>query len=296
MKKRSSGDDWLFSCRQPEATRRRLNSDALWLFCCAPMISTLGWFDLESARHKSTANRNTGQITKNFFAALAVSVSFPALFGEGGSEKARLHNNSADHQQSAVSLYGMAETSPQSITQLLLAWSNGDQAALEQLVPQVYQELRRQAEFYLRQERPGHLLQPTALVNEAYLRLIDCDNIQWQNRAQFFAVAAQLMRRILVDFARARDYAKRGGGLQQVSLADAAIAPHQKVADLVALDDALNTLAELDPRQSRVVELRFFGGLNLEEIAEVLKVSVGTVRRDWSLAQAWLFNELKHDT
>lgn len=190
----------------------------------------------------------------------------------------------------------MAETSPQSITQLLLAWSNGDQAALEQLVPQVYQELRRQAEFYLRQERPGHLLQPTALVNEAYLRLIDCDNIQWQNRAQFFAVAAQLMRRILVDFARARDYAKRGGGLRQVSLADAAIAPHQKVADLVALDDALNTLAELDPRQSRVVELRFFGGLKLEEIAEVLKVSVGTVRRDWSLAQAWLFNELKHDT
>jgi RNA polymerase sigma factor (TIGR02999 family) len=187
----------------------------------------------------------------------------------------------------------MAETSPQSITQLLIAWSNGDQAAFDQLIPHVYQELRRQAEFYLRQERPGHLLQPTALVNEAYLRLIDCDHIQWQNRAQFFAVAAQLMRRILVDFARARDYAKRGGGLRQVSLAEAAIAQHEKNTDLVALDDALNTLAELDPRQSRVVELRFFGGLKLEEIAEVLKVSVGTVRRDWSLAQAWLYNELK---
>ena len=190
----------------------------------------------------------------------------------------------------------MTEPLPQNITQLLIAWSNGDQAALEQLIPQVYQELRRRAEFYLRQERPGHMLQPTALVNEAYLRLIDCDNIQWQNRAQFFAVAAQLMRRILVDFARARDYAKRGGDLRQVSLAEADIAPHQKVADLVALDDALNTLAELDPRQSRIVELRFFAGLKLEEIADVLKVSVGTVRRDWSLAQAWLYHELKYDT
>lgn len=187
----------------------------------------------------------------------------------------------------------MTNQSPQSITQLLVAWGQGDRAALEQMIPLVYQELRQRAEHYLRHERPGHLLQPTALVNEAYLRLIDCDNIQWQNRAQFFAVAAQLMRRILVDFARERDYAKRGGGLRQVPLAEAAIAPHEKNTDLVALDDALNTLAELDPRQSRVVELRFFGGLKLEEIAEVLKVSVGTVRRDWSLAQAWLYNELK---
>ena len=188
----------------------------------------------------------------------------------------------------------MTNQSPQSITQLLVAWSNGVEAALEQMIPLVYQELRQRAEHYLRQERPGHLLQPTALVNEAYLRLIDCDNIQWQNRAQFFAVAAQLMRRILVDFARERDYAKRGGGLRQVSLVEAALAPQQESADLVALNDALDTLAQLDPRQSRVVELRFFGGLKLEEIAEVLKVSVGTVRRDWSLAQAWLYHELKN--
>lgn len=180
----------------------------------------------------------------------------------------------------------MTNQSPQSVTQLLVAWSNGDRAALEQMIPLVYQELRQRAEHYLRQERPGHLLQPTALVNEAYLRLIDCDNIQWQNRAQFFAVAAQLMRRVLVDSARERDYAKRGGGLRQVSLIEAALAPQQESADLVALNDALDTLAQLDPRQSRVVELRFFGGLKLEEIAEVLKVSVGTVRRDWSLAQA----------
>ncbi len=188
----------------------------------------------------------------------------------------------------------MRNQSPQSITQLLVAWSNGDRAALEQMIPLVYQELRQRAEYCLRQERPGHVLQPTALVNEAYLRLIDCDNIQWQNRAQFFAVAARLMRRILVDFARERNYAKRGGGLRRVSLVEATVASQPESADLVALNDALDTLARLDPRQSRVVELRFFGGLKLEEIAEVLKVSLGTVRRDWSLAQAWLYNELKN--
>jgi RNA polymerase sigma factor (TIGR02999 family) len=188
----------------------------------------------------------------------------------------------------------MTEPSSQSITQLLIAWSNGDRAALEQMIPLVYRELHQRAERYLHRERPGHLLQPTALVNEAYLRLIDCNNIQWQNRAQFFAVAAQLMRHILVDLARARDGAKHGGGLRQVSLAEAALIPHEESTDLVALDDALNRLEELDPRQSRVVELRFFGGLKLEEIAEVLSVSIGTVRRDWSLAQAWLFNELKN--
>lgn len=188
----------------------------------------------------------------------------------------------------------METPSTQNITAWLQAWSQGDQAAFEQLIPQVWQELHRQADFYLRQERPGHLLQPTALVNEAYLRLIGCAEIEWQNRAQFFAVAAQLMRRILVDFARARDYAKRGGGLRMVSLAHAAGLHRQEQTDLVALDDALNTLAALNARQCRVVELRFFGGLKLEEIAEVLKVSVGTVRRDWSLAQAWLYNELKN--
>jgi len=187
----------------------------------------------------------------------------------------------------------MTKQSPQSITQLLVAWGNGDRAALEQMIPLVYQELRQRAEYCLRHERQGHLLQPTALVNEAYLRLIDCDNIQWRNRAQFFAVAARLMRRILVDFARERDYAKRGGGLRRVSLVEAAVAPQPESADIVALNDALDALAQLDPRQSRVVELRFFGGLKLEEIAELLKVSVGTVRRDWSLAQAWLYHELK---
>jgi RNA polymerase sigma factor (TIGR02999 family) len=186
----------------------------------------------------------------------------------------------------------METPSTQNITQWLQAWSRGDQAALEQLIPQVWQELHRQAEFYLRQERPGHLLQPTALVNEAYLRLMGCAEIQWQNRAQFFAVAANLMRRILVDFARSRDYAKRGGGARMVSLSHAAGLPRRQDTDLVALDDALNTLQALNPRQCCVVELRFFGGLKLEEIAEVLKVSVGTVRRDWSLAQAWLYHEL----
>ncbi len=188
----------------------------------------------------------------------------------------------------------MVDQSPQSITQLLVAWGNGAETALEQMIPLVYQELHQRAERYLRQERPGHLLQPTALVNEAYLRLIDCDNIHWRNRAHFFAVAAQLMRRILVDFARERDYVKHGGGLQRVSLFEAAAATQQESADIVALNDALDALVELDPRQSRVVELRFFGGLKLEEIAEVLKVSVGTVRRDWSLAQAWLYHELKN--
>jgi RNA polymerase sigma factor (TIGR02999 family) len=187
---------------------------------------------------------------------------------------------------------GEAAMVNQNITQLLVAWSNGDRAALEEMIPLVFEELHRQAERYLRHERPGHILQPTALVNEAYLRLIDCENIQWQNRAHFFAVSAQLMRRILVDFARERESAKRGGGHHQISLSEVANITPERSVDLVALDLALDTLTELDPRQSRVVELRFFGGLKLSEIAEVLGVSLGTVRRDWSLAQAWLFNEL----
>lgn len=175
---------------------------------------------------------------------------------------------------------------------MLVDWGNGDQAALEKLTPLVYSELHRLARRYMTRERPGHTLQTSALVNEAYIRLIDWKNIHWQNRSHFFAVSAQIMRRILVDFARSRDYAKRGGGTRQVSLEEAAIAPSVRAADLVALDEAMNTLAQLDARQSRVVELRFFGGLSLDEIAEVLKVSVGTVRRDWSLARAWLHREL----
>jgi RNA polymerase sigma factor (TIGR02999 family) len=186
----------------------------------------------------------------------------------------------------------MTAPSTQEITQLLIAWNRGDRVALEQLTPLVHTELHRLAKRYMAGERPGHILQTTALVNEAYLRLIDWRNVAWQNRAHFFGLAAQMMRRILVDFARAQRRAKRGGNALQVSLSEAAkLAPEQS-ADLVALDEALQALEKLDPRQARVVELRFFGGLSLEETAEALKVSVITVRRDWGLAEAWLFREL----
>ncbi len=188
----------------------------------------------------------------------------------------------------------MGAPSQKQITQMLVDWGNGDQAALEKLTPLVYNELHRLARRYMGRERPGHTLQTSALVNEAYIRLIDWKDIQWQNRAHFFAVSAQLMRRILVDFARSRNYAKRGGAARNVSLDEAMVVSREKGADLVALDDALDSLARLNERQSRVVELRFFGGLELEEIAEVLKVSVGTVRRDWSLARAWLHRELSN--
>jgi RNA polymerase sigma factor (TIGR02999 family) len=186
----------------------------------------------------------------------------------------------------------MNARSSQDITQLLLAWGEGDQAALEQLIPLVHAELRRLARGYMRRESPGHLLQTTALVNEAYLRLVDQRNVKWQNRAQFFGVSAQLMRRILVDFARARDNLKRGGKARQVSLDDALVVSAERGSDLVALDDALTALAEIDPRQSHVVELRFFGGLSVEETAEVLKVSPDTVMRDWKVAKLWLLREL----
>ena len=178
------------------------------------------------------------------------------------------------------------------ITELLVAWRNGDHTALDRLTPAVHRELHRLAARYMARERPGHLLQTTALVNEAYLRLVDWKQVQWQNRAHFFGLAAQLMRRILVDVARTSRRAKRGRGEMHLSLSDAADVSISKSADLVALDDALKTLQGLNPRHSRVVELRFFGGLSLEEVAHVLDVSVGTVRRDWSLAQAWLFREL----
>ena len=180
----------------------------------------------------------------------------------------------------------------QGITQLLVAWSQGDEAALEELTPLVYDELHRLAKRFMGRERPGHLLQTTALVNEAYMRLINWQSVSWQNRAHFFAMAARIMRHILVDFVRAHQQPKRGAGRLQVSLSEAADVAQEHGADLVALDDALTTLAKLDLRQSKVVELRYFGGLSLEETAEVLKVSVGTVRRDWSLARAWLHREL----
>ena len=178
------------------------------------------------------------------------------------------------------------------ITQLLVAWNNGDRLALEQLTPLVHKELHRIAHRHMAAERPGHLLQTTALVNEAYLRLINWQEVEWQNRAHFFALAAQLMRHILVDFARARARDKRGAGVVLVSLSEADKVDSGQSADLVALDDALQALEKLNARQARVVELRFFGGLNHEETAAALKVSVGTVKRDWSMAEAWLYREL----
>ena len=188
----------------------------------------------------------------------------------------------------------MDTPSTHEITQLLVAWDQGDAVALEQLMPLVHRELHRIARRHMAAERPGHILQTTALVNEAYLRLINWKDIGWQSRAHFFGLAARVMRNILVDFARAQAREKRGGGGLKVSLSHAANIGEQQSADLVALDEALQALEKLDPRQARVVELRFFAGLNLEETAELLKVSVGTVRRDWSLAEAWLYRELSN--
>jgi len=188
-----------------------------------------------------------------------------------------------------------AQGEPQEVTRLLLAWNQGDESALEKLVPQVYQELRRLAKRQMRGEHPDHTLQTTALINEAYLRLVDLRNIQWQNRAHFFALCARLMRRILVDFARSRHYAKRGGGAHPVSLDRSLVVSPAHSTDLVAVDDALKALTKVDARKAQVVELRFFGGLTVEETAEVLKVSPETVQRDWKLAKAWLLRELTGD-
>jgi RNA polymerase sigma factor (TIGR02999 family) len=187
----------------------------------------------------------------------------------------------------------MATPPPQDVSRLLVAWSNGDEEALEQLMPLVYEEMRRLAHRHLGRERAGHTLQTTALVHEAYLRLVDQKEVRWQNRAHFFAVAAQMMRRILVDYARARRFAKRGGGARHVSLDEAMVVSNECAADIVALDEALNALAEFDERKSRMVELRFFGGLSIEETAEALRVSPGTVMRDWTLAKAWLQREMR---
>jgi len=185
--------------------------------------------------------------------------------------------------------------SPNEVTQLLVAWSNGDKVALEQLMPLVYGELHRLAHRYMGRERPGHTLQTSELVNEAYLRLIDQREAHWQNRAHFFGIAAQLMRRILVDHARSRTSAKRGGGAPHVSLAEVAIVSDERAAEVVALDNALLNLAAVDERKSQIVELRFFGGLSIEETAEVLAVSPGTVMRDWTLAKAWLRRAVTSD-
>lgn len=183
--------------------------------------------------------------------------------------------------------------SPQyEVTQLLLAWGRGDEAALAQLVPQVEAELHRLALIYLSRERPGHSLQATALVNEAFLKLIDGKSIEFQNRAHFFGITANIMRRILVDHARRRHQLKRGGEALLVSLAEAENVGRMRSASVLALDDAMTALAQFDPRKCQIVELKFFGGLSEEEIAEVMKLSLRTVQRDWNLARAWLYNEL----
>jgi RNA polymerase sigma-70 factor (ECF subfamily) len=188
-----------------------------------------------------------------------------------------------------------SDPSSRQVTDLLLAWGNGDQSALEQLVSAVHVELRRLAHRQMRGERQGHTLQTTALVNEAYLRLIDLSRVRWQDRAHFFAMSARLMRRILVDYARSRHYQKRGGGVANVTLDDALIVSPERGADLVALDDALQALAAVDARKSQVVEMRFFGGLSVDETAEALHVSKETVMRDWRLAKVWLLREIGGD-
>jgi len=189
----------------------------------------------------------------------------------------------------------MAAPKSQEVTALLQAWGQGDEAALQKLVPLVYDQLHAAARRYMAGERPGRTLQTTALIHETYLRLVNVRQVKWQNRAHFFAICARLMRRILVDFARSRGYQKRGGGAQRVDLDEVVTLSSEPEPNLVALDDALQRLAEMDQRKSRVVELRFFGGLDVRETAEVMKVSADTVMRDWKMAKVWLLRELSGD-
>jgi RNA polymerase sigma-70 factor, ECF subfamily len=184
---------------------------------------------------------------------------------------------------------------PKGVTELLVAWGRGDETARDRLMPLVYDELHRLAHRYMRRERPGGTLQTSALVNEAYLRLVDQENVQWQNRAHFLGIAAQLMRRILVDYARKRRNQKRGGDLVRITLEEAAFVSPDRVAGIVALDEALIGLAKLDPRKGQIVELRFFAGLSIEEVGGILGISPGTVMRDWTLAKAWLRREMTGD-
>jgi RNA polymerase sigma factor (TIGR02999 family) len=186
----------------------------------------------------------------------------------------------------------MTEAQTHDVTQLLIDWSNGDRAALDKLVPVVEQELRRLAHHYMSRERAGHTLQTTALVNEAFVRLVHRKSVQWQNRAHFFGIAAQLMRTILVDHARSHACAKRGGGAGKLELNEALVVSQHKASEVIALDEALKELELIDPQQSRIVELRFFGGLTVEEAAEVLHLSPATIKREWSTAKAWLYREL----
>ena len=186
----------------------------------------------------------------------------------------------------------MAPSQTNDVTELLVAWSHGDQAARDQLMPVVYDELHRLARRYMSRELPGHTLQTSALVNEAFLRLVDQKSVHWQNRAHFYGIAAQMMRRILVDYARGRNYAKRGAGAPTVTLDEGLIVSDERSAEVVAVHEALEELAKLDPRKGQIVELRFFGGLSIEETANILGVSPGTVMRDWTLAKAWLHREM----
>jgi len=186
----------------------------------------------------------------------------------------------------------MTEPSPQDVSQLLIEWSNGDKSALDKLTPLIYDELRRLAHHYMSHERTGHTLQTTALVNEAYLRLVNRKDVRWQNRAHFFAISAKLMRSILVDHARSHAYAKRGGGAPKVALDEALIVSQERAGEVVALDDALQRLEQIDPQQSHIVELRFFAGLTIEETSAVLDLSPATIKREWNTAKAWLHREL----
>lgn len=189
----------------------------------------------------------------------------------------------------------MTTLSPQDVTGLLHEWRHGDKSAFDRLMPLVYDEMRRIAHRYMQKERDGHTLQTTALINEAYVRLVGQQKIEWQNRAHFFAVTAEVMRHVLIDHARRLHYAKRGGGAQHVPFDDVDAMSTERAAELVALDEALSEFAKLDPRKSRVVELRYFGGLSLEETADVLEISLMTVRRDWRAAKAWLYRKLNDE-
>jgi len=189
----------------------------------------------------------------------------------------------------------MSEPSANEVTQLLIDWGEGDKAALDKLLPLVDEELRRLASRYMRRENPGHTLQTSALVNEAYLRLVEQKSVHWQNRAHFFGIAAQLMRRILVDHARSHQYAKRGGGAQKVALDEAAMLTQERAAELVALHEALTELSGMDERKGRIVEMKFFGGLTTEEVAEVLRVTPRTIEREWRKAKAWLHHAISKE-
>ena len=235
------------------------------------------------------AEENCNQSLKNFLPA-----EFERHLGGGANSNCiSTHDCDIVGRPPPTALLMRAESSKE-ITRLLVAWSEGDESALQQLAPLIHSELHRLAHHYMCRERPGHLLQTSALINEAYVRLIDWKNVRWQNRAHFFGVAAQMMRRILVDFARERQYFKRGGGALHVSLGEAAFVV-QRSSDFVALDEALTALGQIDSRKVQVVEMRFFAGLSVEEVAELLNVSKETVMRDWRLAKVWLLRQLEGD-